>query len=132
MAELVDVKKVYGPYLRPDGRKHVILIHEDRSRRTVSYPKYLLEQHLGRKLNEPETCDHINGDFTDDRIENLRVLSRPEQAAQAQPPAKMFTFICPICEEEATKFARDVRSNLKKGKRGPFCSRHCAGVSNHI
>lgn len=71
--------KVYGPYTRKDGRKHVIIYDtETQSRRTVSYPRYLMEQHLGRELLPEEQVDHINEDFTDDRIENLQLLSRAE------------------------------------------------------
>jgi len=46
--------KVYGPYTRKDGRQHVIL-YENGTRKTVSYPKYLLETKLGRPLDSNET-----------------------------------------------------------------------------
>jgi len=68
------MNKVYGPYTREDGRKHVIH-YDGKTRRTQSYPRYLMEQHLGRELLPNETVDHINEDFTDDRIENLQLLS---------------------------------------------------------
>ena len=74
--------KVYGPYTRKDGRQHVILVHEDLSRQTMSYPKYLMEQQLGRPLLASKTVDHINNDFTDNRIENLQILTRAENAAK--------------------------------------------------
>jgi hypothetical protein len=66
---------VYGPYTRKDGRKHVVLWDGVKTK-TVSYPKFLMERKLGRKLIPPETVDHINGDFSDDRPENLQVLNR--------------------------------------------------------
>ena len=76
--------KVYGPYLREDGRKHVIWYDtKTKQRRTQSYPRYLMEQHLGRKLLPEETVDHINEDFTDDRIENLQLLSTAENNRKA-------------------------------------------------
>lgn len=49
---------IYGPYARSDGRKHMILIDENGFRTTISYPKYLMEQYLGRKLADDETVDH--------------------------------------------------------------------------
>ena len=121
--------KVYGPYKRADGRKHVIIINDDGSRYTQSYPRYLMEQSLGRKLAETETVDHINEDFTDDRIENLQLLSLAANAAKAMlsRPALTYSFICPVCNNRATKLLRNVTGNLKKGKKGPFCSRQCAG-----
>ena len=65
----------YGPYTRKDGRKHIIIRLDGKST-TISYPKFLMQNLIGRDLAEDETIDHINGDFTDDRIENLQILSR--------------------------------------------------------
>ena len=68
---------LYGPYTRQDGRKHVIH-YDGKTRHTQSYPRYLMEQHLGRKLETWEEVDHINDDCTDDRIENYQILTKPE------------------------------------------------------
>ena len=38
--------KVYGPYKRKDNRKHVVIVHDNGSRQTQSYPRYLMEQHF--------------------------------------------------------------------------------------
>ncbi len=125
--------KVYGPYTRKDGRQHVILIEND-SRKTMSYPKYLLEQKLGRSLLPTETCDHINGDYTDNRLENLQLLSRSDNIRKhaALSPREFGTFICPVCNCSFTKPMNNVRANRKKGKRGPYCSRSCAGKSGRV
>lgn len=40
--------------------------------------RYLMEQHLGRKLDRNEQVHHINGDCLDNRIENLQVLTNSE------------------------------------------------------
>ena len=40
--------------------------------------RYLMEQHLGRKLDRNEQIHHINGDCLDNRIENLQVLTNSE------------------------------------------------------
>lgn len=44
--------KVYGPYLRPDGRKHVVLTGGSGYKRTVSYPKFIKELELSMSLGE--------------------------------------------------------------------------------
>lgn len=122
--------KIYGPYLRKDGRKHIVIVHPCGRKQTKSYPKYLLEQKIGRELIGDETCDHIDDDFTNDESSNLQVLSRPKNIIKSKTPAEWITFNCLHCGEKATKKAHNIRTNLKKGKAGPFCSRHCAGKYN--
>lgn len=126
--------KIYGPYTRKDGRKHVIIIHDDGRRQTKSYPRMIMEQHLGRELTEDETVDHINSDFTDDRIENLQLLSLSENAAKAKKDESitMYKFFCPCCNKESVKRLSDVLHNRNKGKKGPFCSRECAGKATYV
>ncbi len=67
--------KTYGPYVREDGRQIIIV-----NGKTMSYPKYLLEQKIGRPLTIHETCDHIDGDISNNDPSNLRVLSREQNA----------------------------------------------------
>lgn len=118
--------KVYGPYTRPDGRKHVI-IYDGQTRRTVSYPRYLMENHLGRKLTDNETVDHINNDFTDDRLENLQVLTRTANIRKSAKKAVYLRCICPNCNQSFIVSARQVKHNqLTNEKDGPFCSKSCA------
>jgi len=124
--------KVYGPYTRKDGRQHVIL-YKDGMRTTVSYPKYLIEQKLGRPLSSCETCDHIDGDYTNNCLNNLQVLTRADNIRKdrALRPAEIGTFTCSVCNCSFTKRMRQVRANLKQNKSGPYCSRSCAGKGGH-
>jgi hypothetical protein len=125
--------KVYGPYVRKDGRKHVVIYDFKKGiRRTVSYPKYLMEKFLGRKLKGDETVDHINNDFTDDRIENLQILSRADNIRKSTPKRKIFVFICPVCGKESSKYLSNVNNNKRQHKSGPFCSRSCAGKGSYV
>lgn len=122
--------KLYGPYTRKDGRKHIVWY--DRAtgvRVTQSYPRYLMEQHLGRQLEEWETVDHINEDYTDDRIENLQLLTIEENAAKSasfKPSEELYEFNCPVCGKLTAKKMRNVKANKKKGCAGPFCGKKCA------
>lgn len=126
--------EIYGPYTRSDGRKHVI--HYDpvtQTRRTQSYPRYLMEQHLGRVLKSTEHVDHINNDFTDDRIENLQLLTQQQNNAKSARKTEWWVGLCPICQDEFSIPMRRVRANqAKQNKRGPYCSKSCAGKAGVV
>ena len=124
--------KIYGPYLRKDGRKHIVIVKDDGTKRTQSYPRYLMEQHLGRELLPEETVDHIDNDFTNDDISNLQLLTLVENVEKSRKPKEIYTFVCPCCGKVASKDMCQVRHNLKRGKAGPFCSRKCAGKFTYV
>ncbi|NMB10988.1 MAG: HNH endonuclease [Firmicutes bacterium] len=54
------------------GRWYVVA----RDRTAVPYARVVMEAHLGRELRSDEEVHHINGFKTDDRIENLRLLTK--------------------------------------------------------
>lgn len=121
-----NVQSIYGPYSRSDGRKHVVLWYEFKgSNITLSYPKYLVERLYGRKLIEPETVDHIDGNFSNDAYSNLRVLHRIDNASAGSKirPRKSYpNKQCVFCGNEF--YTRDNRNK--------YCSKSCSGKASHI
>lgn len=65
---------------KQDKRIRIILKHKENVRdyKLISYPKYLMECHLGRYLLENETIDHIDGNYLNNDISNLQVIDRTE------------------------------------------------------
>lgn len=122
--------KIYGPYTRKDGRKHVI--HYDGvTKHTQSYPRYLMEQHLGRKLESWEQVDHINNDPTDDRLENFQILTQLENIQKSAIKEKLYECMCVNCGKNMIIPYRQYKQNqITRGRAGPFCSKRCAGLYN--
>ncbi len=54
-----------------------ICVHRDGKHWSL-YSRVLLEAHLGRELASSEIIHHINGNCSDDRVENLQIMTRAE------------------------------------------------------
>lgn len=127
-ALLAQAEKVYGPYARPDGRAIVIVVDDNGSRRTVSYPKWILEQHLGKVLDKDErTVDHIDRDHNNNDINNLRIVPRAQHSKDDTRRVKLIKLRCSLCDKEFERSPRLMRDKNKKGVCGNFCSRQCSG-----
>ena len=68
-------KRKSGVVVGEDGRARVQL--RDNGKRQL-YSRCLMEAAVGHHLTYDEVVHHINGDHTDDRIENLQLVSRSE------------------------------------------------------
>lgn len=126
--------KIYGPYTRKDNRQHIILYDtETKTRKTMSYPRYLMEQYLGRALESDEEVDHIDRDCTNNDIDNLQILRHGEHQSLDAVRVKSLELICDWCGSMFIRNVRFHKHNKKQNKRGAFCSRKCAGsYGKHI
>lgn len=124
---------VLGPYLRPDGRKHVILNNSSAPKgqkgktRTISYPKALVESNIGRVLLPNETIDHNDRDKTNDDGGNLIIRDRSVHASLDAVKVNVEDVICLECGIVFTPTVGQRNNRSNKDVAGPFCSRTCTG-----
>lgn len=129
------MSRLYGPYTRKDGRKHVIIVSSEGKKRTVSYPKFLLEQSIGRHLLDSENAHHKDENFQNDGVNNLEVKdkvvhARDHALKQGSMYPEQLVLKCVGCGKKVVLNRyqlRNLKSNKKKGRSGPFCSRSCSG-----
>lgn len=123
--------RIYGPYYRKDGRKHVCVLWSNGRRQTVSYPKFITEVRLNRYLGPDETVDHIDRDYTNNSPENLRVIPLAEHVREDVRRLVPQEFRCTWCEKplilSGRKLHRLIDNQRRRGYGGPFCGRSCAG-----
>lgn len=116
-----------------DNRRTLLLIN-GKKRSCTQYARYLLAVKLGRFLKKEETVDHIDGDKTNDDINNLQILSLKENIRKSQKKPD-FILVCPVCKRKFTVARTKVsgREKKRKIKMGELCcSRKCGGKFSHI
>lgn len=116
--------------VNPEGRKTVILFNSRYNRSSVSYARYLMSVHLGYEIPSEYEVDHINNDKTDDRIENLQLLT-PQENLKKQTQWYIdnvqirHTLQCPFCGNTFTVTDAYLKGKINQGQKNLFCSRSC-------
>ena len=124
--------KIYGPYKsRKDKRSRIIIQWPNKKLTCISYPKYLMELHLGKYLNCNETVDHIDGNVENNDLSNFQILNRLEHL-KIDNPKMTWSYNCPNCNKEFIVNANKQKNIRMKQRKlnytGPFCSRSCAVI----
>jgi len=125
-----DWRLGYLLHNKSTGRNNVHLRNSDNDLSTTSYARYLMSVHLGRYLEDHEHVDHINDIKSDDRIDNLQILTVLENNYKSAPPKTIVSLQCPFCKKEFKRQKRQTHLS-KPNNKATYCSRSCsASVSN--
>ena len=121
--------KIYGPYTAKDGRQRIIAVDKDGIKRTISYPRYILECHLGRNLTSEEQVDHIDGNPLNNRLSNLQILYFKEHQKLDALRNKDIVVTCAYCGKPFIIKGSIIhdRNRVDRHQSGYFCSRTCSG-----
>ena len=94
----------------------MLLYYSDGSEGSTLYSRFLVEQHLGVRLRKSDVVHHIDGDKTNDVLENLEVLSLGDHNRfHARGSTEVVRHICPVCKDSFV---------VERG-RTTFCSQAC-------
>lgn len=126
------MKTEYGDniYHGKDGRLRVYVYDTGK---TISYPKYLMEKELGRKLSPNELVHHKDENPLNNKIDNLEIKSRSKHSADHMQKYFDTTAICGWCGKEFNWSALQQQRFYSERRTGrhtsntPFCSRECSG-----
>lgn len=122
--------KFYGPYLsKKDNRLRCIIVFPDGKKKSLSYPKYLIEVHLDRYLDIDETVHHIDGNPLNNEINNLMVINRKEHCYNDSIKNCDVVTKCSYCGKEFTISGNSIyyRNRSDRKQSGYFCSKSCSG-----
>ena len=124
----MEIKNIYQ---NKDGRFRAYIRDDDNKPHVVSYPRLLLEQQLGIKLDSSDDVHHKDEDFTNNDISNLEVIPHGEHQ-KFHNPVKYHDkeAVCEVCGKTFIWTGirqRRYYSDLKRGhNRIISCSASCS------
>jgi len=87
----------------------------------------IIENNLGRYLNDDEHVHHIDGNKYNNDLSNLEVLNNSEHGKRHHSPLPLVNCICAECGSHFQEIPRFYRLRIKRNKNGKLCCyRKCA------
>lgn len=126
--------KIYGPYARKDGRKHIVIVHNSGKKTTKSYARFLLEQN-GHNIPVTSDVHHKDENCANDNLDNLEIIDQKEHLRQHkamfQEPVQAHCYLCgkefTMSVKQQTSRYRNIKRKDRPDPKGPFCSKSCRG-----
>lgn len=117
-------------YKQKDGRKFIVYKGEDNKYHSKAYARYLMEQHLGRKLTNEEEVHHKDHNKMNDVIENLEVKNKTIHRREHNIKPIIIEH-CYICGSDVIVDSKKRANHYRSKNKNPdkwFCSKHCSGI----
>ena len=117
-------------YKQKDGRRFIVYKGEDNKYHSKAYARYLMEQHLGRKLTNEEEVHHKDHNKMNDVIENLEVKNKTAHRREHNIKPIIIEH-CYICGSDIIVNSRKRANHYRSKNKNPdkwFCSKHCSGI----
>lgn len=117
-------------YKQKDGRRFIVYKGEDNKYHSKAYARYLMEQHLGRKLTNEEEVHHKDHNKMNDVIENLEVKNKTAHRREHNIKPIIIEH-CYICGSNIIVDSRKRANHYRSKNKNPdkwFCSKHCSGI----
>ena len=117
-------------YKQKDGRKFIVYKGEDNKYHSKAYARYLMEQHLGRKLTNEEEVHHKDHNKMNDVIEKLEVKNKTIHRREHNIKPIIIEH-CYICGSDIIVDSKKRANHYRSKNKNPdkwFCSKHCSGI----
>ena len=126
--------KVNKLYICKDNRVRAYITYDSGKTASVSYPRLIMQETLGRELKPYEEIHHIDGNPLNNDVNNLTIINNGEHQRIHMQKYIDKEMICPIC---GTKFIWTAlqqqrftshecqRKKAKNPSSKPFCSKSC-------
>ncbi len=115
-----------------DGRSRVVIVDDVGKHTSKSYPRFLMEQSINRKLLPEEDVHHIDGDVTNNDISNLKIVLHGEHQRHHSTKYTDTEQVCCVCGKKFIYTGKQMQryySDLRRGRnRSITCSKRCAGI----
>lgn len=92
----------------------------------------VMEEYIGRTLTKEEVVHHIDGDKSNNNIENLLLLDKKTHTKihNSEKRSTMVPLVCAYCGKLFYRRVSLVRTKYERGQVYFFCTRRCMGKAS--
>jgi len=93
----------------------------------TTYHRMLIEKYLGLTLNQKYVVHHIDKNPNNNKLSNLRIMTRSQHGKLHSPKPKYKHIKCHNCKKYFNILLRKFTFKIKSGQNTFYCSKGCHG-----